>query len=107
MAGLVKADVQGGLAGTGRVTVVPRACPCISNANRPRCAELSTVSGWVNLCPFLYGMRALSGGMIADLRDTQTIAAWLSTGNALNRSWEALCLRKESAGLEAGARLRD
>lgn len=107
MAGIVKADVGLGLPGTGKRALVPRACPCITSANRPKCIELSTTAGWVNLCPFLYGLRAHSGGMIADLRDTQNMLAWLANERCVERDWEALCLRRESSATEAGARLRD
>lgn len=107
MAGIVKADVMQGLPGSSRHALHPRACPCISASNRPLCVELSFRSSWVNLCPFLYGVRAHSGGMIADLRTPEQYLAWLTNERSMERDWEVLCLRKESASTEAGAKLRD
>lgn len=107
MAGIVKADYGQGLPGTRRHLLQPRACPCISCSNRPHCLEASEISSWTNLCPFLYGVRIKHGGMIADLRTGKEMLAWLSYGEALDRDYEVLCLRKESADTVAGANLRD
>lgn len=107
MAGIVKADYGGGLPGSGRHILVPRACPCITHANRPICVEASEKSAWTNLCPFLYGVRVKHGGMIADLRTGPDLLKWLGYGDAIVREWETLCLRKESADTLAGAHLRD
>lgn len=107
MAGIVKADYGGGLPGSGRHILVPRACPCLTHANRPICVEASQKSAWTNLCPFFYGVRVKHGGMIADLRTGQEVLSWLSFGEALVREYEVLCIRKESSNDIAGAKLRD
>lgn len=108
MAGIVKADIGHGLAGTQRRSIVPRNCPCHSNGSGTMlCAEANATSGWVNVCPFWYGARVHSSGMIGDIRDVPGLMLWLDFTRDDGRTWEVLCLRKESAGTIAGARLRD
>jgi len=69
--------------------------------------EMSSRSAWVNLCPFFYGARVISGGMIAEIRSVQDILVWTDFNGPDGREWQVLCLRKESAGTKAGAHLRD
>ena len=108
MAGIVKADAGQGLPGTHRRMLYPRACPCrTADSGTLLCMEASDRSAWVNLCPFFYGARVLSGGMIAEIRTVQDILVWVDYNHADGREWEVLCLRKESSGTKAGARLRD
>jgi len=107
MAGSVRADVGRGLPGTSRVVLYPRGCPCATNGARPLCVEGDTQAPWFNLCAFLYGVQVRSGGMVADLRSTEEIGRWLSFQPHSDREYRVLCLRRESAGTEAGARLRN
>jgi len=107
MAGIVKSAHWASPPGSRRFSIVPMSCPCLSPIHRPLCVEGSTQSGRVNLCPFFYGLRVQSGGMIADLRDTSGMLTWLGTDTDPGRTYQTLCLRKESSNTEAGAKLRD
>lgn len=107
MAGTVRADLAQGLPGSRRVALAPRTCPCLTAAERILCIEASESSGWLNMCPFLYGVRVMHGGMIADLRCPTELLSWLTFPRAGEREYQCLCLRKESANTAAGAHLRD
>ena len=107
MAGIVK--TYGAVDMSSRVrTLYPYECPMKSTpGSRPPCMVVDLQLPWVNLCPFWYGARVLSGGMIAEVRSVGEVLQWMAHAEEDGRSWQTLCVRKESAETQVGARLRN
>lgn len=106
MAGKVGADLHLGT-GHAHSHIVPRCCPATRDYwTAPSCAIVDKESGHFNLCPFLYGLQINAGGTVYDLRGTMSLPTWLTSVAGEQASFATMCLRKESAGTEAGAKLR-
>lgn len=106
MAGVVKAD-RWTTATSALVELVPRPCPVKESSHHMACCmALGKQSGHFNVCPFFYGLRILRGGTVYDVRWSGDFQAWLHTHIRVSDQYEVLCLRKESANVEAGARYR-
>lgn len=106
MAGKVHLKVQQGT-NPNLLYGIPQPCP-VSNRlwSGLDCVVVDRAVAWVNLCPFLYGLQVRRGGCVMELRSEREILAHMAHSEYIAEEYTCLCLRKESAGTEAGARLR-
>lgn len=106
MAGEVRARVQ--VHANGDVhQLVPEPCPARGVQWEPPCCVIADtkVRHW-NVCPFLLGVRLLRGGSAYDIDRGAMWDVWLNENDAALDQWRPICLRKEGAFTDVGARLR-
>lgn len=105
MAGRVRGKVWN--AGYRTTAITPDLCPVRDEmSSYPNCLVADLGANHVNLCPFAYRFELRVGGSGYDVMTIDASLQWLASQDVHGAQWYTLCLRKESKGTEAGARLR-
>lgn len=106
MAGKVRTRMS--MSSHGVQAVTPDLCPVPreDGSAYPNCAVIDGRYHHANLCPFLYRLQASVGGSQYDVMTIDALLQWTASQDVHGASWTALCLRQESKGTGAGARLR-
>jgi|ERR1700693_1244556 len=104
MAGEVRTDSYR-VPGVSVLDLVARLCPVTQRYGQV-CTRFDPHSGELKVCPFWYGLSIDEGTWhFGEARSLTEARAWLSTQEGgTRRDYTVRCLRKESAGLEPGAR---
>jgi len=105
MAGKVKTTVWVGHSGV--LSISPNLCPAHQEGIAdPPCLVADPRRSGLNLCPFAYRFLVRPGGQEYEVMTVDAMLQWLAAQELHQADWTTLCLRKESAGTEIGARLR-
>jgi len=105
VAGRVKVDLAVLASPTNIHALVARECPFTGRYGM-QCVTLDTRHGMQVLCPYLWYVAVVSGGVLWQLRAPALIAEWMATAEEdTSRQYATLCMLADNRDMVPGARL--